>query len=283
MKESLELFDIPIEISFSGERGEKGKCGESIKGDKGDKGDKGECGESIKGDAGKPGKPGKDGKPGKEGRSIKGEKGDAGKDGEDGFSVYEIWLQENEGTEKEFLDSLKGKDSEAQAWPAAWGGLTELSELIITAGSGINIEKNTISLDIDELTEASSVLAGDEFAISRNGALFKVTAEALADYIGATSHTVKQVSFVDSPYSVLSTDDIIYVDCTDGIVEVRLPPLATTRSVPYDIVKMDASANDVHIRGNGSELINGLNIQNIGTQYNSMRPHNRLGIEWGLL
>ena len=37
-----------------------------------------------------------------------------GKDGEDGESAYEIWLaQGNEGTEQDFLESLRGADGEA--------------------------------------------------------------------------------------------------------------------------------------------------------------------------
>lgn len=98
-----------------GERGEKGEKGDKgddgtqgIQGAKGDKGDKGDSGLSIKGDKGE-----------------KGEKGDKGDIGEKGQSAYEEWkAQGNEGTEKDFLKSLKGKD--ANQWVG--NAYTELKE-----------------------------------------------------------------------------------------------------------------------------------------------------------
>ena len=74
-----------------------------FKGDPGAKGDKGDPG--VKGDKGDPG--------------VKGDKGDPGVKGADGKSAYEVWenhteddgTQPNKGkSEKDFLDSLKGKD-----------------------------------------------------------------------------------------------------------------------------------------------------------------------------
>lgn len=56
-----------------------------------------------KGDKGEQGIPGNDGQNGKDGID--------GTNGQDGKSAYEIWLDEgNEGTEQDFLNSLKGKD-----------------------------------------------------------------------------------------------------------------------------------------------------------------------------
>lgn len=44
---------------------------------------------------------------------FKGEKGEDGVDGQDGKSAYEIWLDEgNQGTEQDFLNSLKGADGD---------------------------------------------------------------------------------------------------------------------------------------------------------------------------
>lgn len=44
---------------------------------------------------------------------FKGEKGEDGVDGQGGKSAYEIWLDEgNQGTEQDFLNSLKGEDGD---------------------------------------------------------------------------------------------------------------------------------------------------------------------------
>ena len=44
---------------------------------------------------------------------FKGEKGEDGENGTDGKSAYEIWLDEgNQGTEQDFLNSLKGEDGQ---------------------------------------------------------------------------------------------------------------------------------------------------------------------------
>lgn len=128
MKELESLFDIPI--TFSGEKGEKGERGlrgfrgddgESIKGDKGERGNDGKNG--VNGKSGLDGANGKDGLNGKSGiagKSIKGDKG------EDGLSAYEIWLHDNNGTEEEFLKSLKGKDAKQTQWHG--NAYTELKE-----------------------------------------------------------------------------------------------------------------------------------------------------------
>lgn len=88
MDEFDKLFEIPI--TFSGERGERGPIGPV-----GPAGKDGKDGLSIKGDKGDKGDPGKDG------LSIK---------GDPGLSAYEIWLSKgNEGSERDFLESLRGK------------------------------------------------------------------------------------------------------------------------------------------------------------------------------
>lgn len=94
----------------------------------------------------------------------------------------------------------------------------------------------------------------------------------------------KSISFVDTPYSLsLNGDDVVYVNCTNGDVEVFLPPLSAGRKDPYDIIKTDSTSNRVLLTGDSGELINGVNVQEIGIQYDSLRPHNNSGSSWGLL
>lgn len=141
-----KMFDI--NVGLQGEKGERGERGplpkpkqmldmfiqslEGEKGQKGDKGDKGEKGDKgDKGDKGEKGDSGKDGVDGKDIQrivevSVKGEKGDKGDRGDDGLSAYELWNQENEGTEEDFLKSLKGKDAQIPNYVG--NAYTELKE-----------------------------------------------------------------------------------------------------------------------------------------------------------
>ena len=128
----------------------------SIKGEKGDDGADGKDGIVIKGIDGKDGKDGKDGvgingKDGKDGISIKGDKGDKG---DNGLSAYEIWLQDNEGTEEEFIDSLKGKDAPVSQWVG--NSYTELKEMedtsIIEPSNGDLLVYNSTNLKWDDST-----------------------------------------------------------------------------------------------------------------------------------
>ena len=104
---TLDKDSLKGDPDFKGDPGAKGD-----KGDPGVKGDKGDPG--VKGDKGDPGVKGDKGDPG-----VKGDKGDPGVKGADGKSAYEVWenhteddgTQPNKGkSEKDFLDSLKGKD-----------------------------------------------------------------------------------------------------------------------------------------------------------------------------
>ncbi len=108
-----------------GDQGDKGEPG--LPGPKGDKGEPGQDGlpggpkgdPGEKGEKGDPGLPGQDGAQGPKGDpGDKGDKGDPGLPGQDGAqgpkgdngkSAYEIWLANgNQGTEQQFLESLKG-------------------------------------------------------------------------------------------------------------------------------------------------------------------------------
>ena len=119
---------LPGQDGAQGPKGDQGEKGEpGLPGPKGDKGEPGQDGlpggpkgdPGEKGDKGDPGLPGQDGAQGPKGDpGEKGDKGDPGLPGQDGAqgpkgdngkSAYEIWLANgNQGTEQQFLESLKG-------------------------------------------------------------------------------------------------------------------------------------------------------------------------------
>ena len=119
---------LPGQDGAQGPKGDQGDKGEpGLPGTKGDKGEPGQDGlpggpkgdPGEKGDKGDPGLPGQDGAQGPKGdQGDKGDKGDPGLPGQDGVqgpkgdngkSAYEIWLANgNQGTEQQFLESLKG-------------------------------------------------------------------------------------------------------------------------------------------------------------------------------
>ncbi len=162
-----------------------------------------------------------------------------------------------------------------------------LLTLILAPVRRLKIEKNEASVNTVTVNRAGTDLINGEISkiIRRESEGYDFTPFPTEwRFIENDSiPNVKSISFTDSPYLIKLTDDIIYVDCTGGVTVTRLPALALGRKKPYDIIKIDASGNDVHLQGNGSELINGVNIQPIGIQYDTLRPQNRLNIEWGLL
>ena len=150
-----------------GPKGDKGDQGDQgPKGDKGDQGDQGPKGD--KGDQGDQGPKGDKGDQGDQGpKGDKGDQGDQGPKGDkgdNGKSAYEVWKdhKDADGTqpnkdksEKEFLDSLKGKDGKNGT---GTGGAS------VEAGKNISVDKTTdpdkavVSLK-DEIT-VKSVTAG---------------------------------------------------------------------------------------------------------------------------
>ncbi|MEE9510296.1 MAG: hypothetical protein V3V81_07360 [Candidatus Bathyarchaeia archaeon] len=77
---------------------------------------------------------------------------------------------------------------------------------------------------------------------------------------------VTEITFADSPYSILTSDEILAVDATNGETILVLPTLK--EGDRYKIKKKDSSANKVKYQGNGSN-IDGLSEREISTQYNA--------------
>ena len=127
-KNGKSAYDIAVENGFGGnqtawlqslkgETGDKGETGvqgpQGEKGDTGAQGPKGDTGaQGPKGDKGDTGAQGPQGEQGKQGLpGVDGVDGKDGKDGAEGKSAYEIAVKNGfDGTEQEWLDSLKGVD-----------------------------------------------------------------------------------------------------------------------------------------------------------------------------
>ena len=60
-----------------------------------------------------------------------------------------------------------------------------------------------------------------------------------------------------SPYTILATDDSIYVDTDGGVITVNLP--VGVNSASYRIINVGSSTNNVTVVPNGSELLLGAN------------------------
>jgi hypothetical protein len=81
------------------------------------------------------------------------------------------------------------------------------------------------------------------------------------DLAGTTSspgtfREITNITFADTPYTVLAADEVILVNATGGAVVVNMPALlGTGREIT--VKKIDVSANFVTIEGNAAELIDG--------------------------
>lgn len=221
------LFNIPI----------------TIKGTKGDKGDTGDAGrDGIDGKDGKDGKDGLDGKDGadgtdgvngkdgKDGRNgTNGRDGKDGVDGEDGLSAYEIWLnQGNNGTEQDFLDSLKGKDGR-HTYSTGTGGKFGV------LGAG----------EIGRLNSKDSALTTDDLTVLRSGSLFRISVQ---DVVSAA----KNYRIVSANYTVTEYDCYIEAD-TSGITITLLTAVGRAGK-EYGID--NSSGGNITVNTTSSQTIN---------------------------
>lgn len=245
-----DFFETPVNITFSGEKGDKGDRGE--KGERGFPGLDGKPGRDGKdgrdGVDGKPGLNGRDGKngaPGKDGPVGKeGPPGKDGSDGLDGLSAYEIWLQKgNEGSEEDFLNSLKGKDAQVPMYHG--NAYTELRE--------------QEDVSITNPQDGDVLIYNSETKKWENGE---------ADTV-VTGYVVIELTAADSPYTVERDPGallVFAVDATDGDVTLNLYDLVRGDSIK--IKKKDSTANRVIYNGNGFNIDGQAEREIIG-QYNS--------------
>ncbi len=77
------------------------------------------------------------------------------------------------------------------------------------------------------------------------------------------------VRSVTAATTLTENDDLLLVNTTGGGVAVNLPPVAGTRGKIYFIKKIDASANNVTLTDNASDLIDGAGTLVWNTQWQS--------------
>lgn len=69
--------------------------------------------------------------------------------------------------------------------------------------------------------------------------------------------TVKTLTVLDDPYTVLDTDQLLLADAVGGAITLTLPAAATYAGRQFRIKKIDATLNAVTVDGNGAETIDG--------------------------
>lgn len=82
------------------------------------------------------------------------------------------------------------------------------------------------------------------------------------------------ISTKTAAYTIALSDNMILVDATAAMVVITLPTAASAFKngigQRFSIKKIDSSANAVTVKGNGSELIDGMNTQLNGNQYDCL-------------
>lgn len=68
-------------------------------------------------------------------------------------------------------------------------------------------------------------------------------------------------------YTVLLTDNVLLANATGGSITFTLPTAASATGNIFFFKKIDSSANAMTVKGNGAELIDGVNTQSTTTQY----------------
>lgn len=150
-EEAKVIISVDSDSVPPGEQGPAGPQGpQGPKGDTGATGPQGEQGiQGIQGETGPTG--------------ATGPQGETGADGADGKSAYEIWLEEGHtGSEQDFLDSLVGPQGPTGATgPVGPQGATGPAGTY-TAGNGIDITNNVISVDSDSVAMKSDLPSEEE-------------------------------------------------------------------------------------------------------------------------
>lgn len=88
--------------------------------------------------------------------------------------------------------------------------------------------------------------------------------------IAASSPTFA-VATKTTTYTIVSTDDFIRADATSGAFTINLPTAVGITGRVFTVKKIDATANNVTVDGNGSETIDGSTTKVISTQYTSFQ------------
>lgn len=182
---------------------------------------------------GKPGTPGRSvqGPPGKPGKSIKGDKGDKGDRGEPGVPGI----------------SIKG-DPGKEGPPGPPGRNGDNGSPLQLRSDGIIVQWK---LEDNKAWKNLFVVPQGQGGGGGNGAL------STGQIVKSKQQVINEITFTDSPYTMLPDQDRIYVDTTDGNVVVNLLSRSQAITKPIHVQKVDSSSNTVTVTAKGTDTING--------------------------
>jgi len=269
-------------------KGDKGKDGE--RGVKGDKGDKGLKGDNVKGDKG-----------------LKGDTGDIGTKGTDGFKgdqgvgIRDAFVKDShlilELTDGTKQDVGKVVGSDGQHAVGGGGGINfdgsakDGGMAILAGSSGSWIKSTKYCPPVEDGDNGQTQQTDGNGDVQWNDQVHVGTEQPTThttpyagqlwyDTDATPAEQVSTVITVTSNYTVLATDDYIFVDASAGNVTVTLPALA--KGVRYNIMKIDSSNNTVTVKGDTiNDKINGEVCQVIIQQYTNISPiANDTETEW---
>lgn len=91
---------------------------------------------------------------------------------------------------------------------------------------------------------------------------------------GASGNARRAFKQVNSDYTLLAADSILWVDASAGAVNIYLPAATIGQGQIFDVKKFDSTSNQVNIIAAGSDLIDGsasvyLDLQNANFHFNS--------------
>lgn len=130
--------------------------------------------------------------------------------------------------------------------------------------------------EIGRFSIRNSLASGHSFLLNASGELYQIDVENAKNYFLSTLN-ITTITAADSPYSALTTDDVIVVNAAAGNVTINLFALAEGEQIR--VKKIDSSSNTVIITGNGSN-IDGAPTLVISSQYVSEHLIGQSS-EWG--
>jgi len=74
--------------------------------------------------------------------------------------------------------------------------------------------------------------------------------------VGLTKALRKTINTSNTPYTLISSDECIFIDATDGNIVVNMPAIVSSGTTAriYRFKRLDSSANTIQINGSGSNI-----------------------------
>lgn len=197
-----------------------------------------------------------------------------------GDKIFRILAQGYEGTARQSAAAI---DFDVDGTVAA--GTVPISIAILTA-------PDTFSNAVERVRFGSGASGKTETVFNESGANYDlriegdtdanlIFADASVDRVGIGTSTPGSklqtngsfavpivTKLID--YTATVSDHTILCDATSGVVTITLPAVAGTSGRLYVIKKIDSSANNVVVDGNGSEVIDGATTQTLTSIYESI-------------